>query len=177
MRILRPLITKLAYLLLGVVLAVGVDGTGAAQAETKMTRYPGSMCQVSNPASGREVSIWEDFVFNYSQTRSAIVHCPIPKTLSGGKLTNVHVDVLDEARWVSIPCAAKVTGSKDYARSSFKVSSDSDALGRGVGVYLGGFDYNGQTGDVYSLSCTLPKWTPSDGGFFTIYSYGVWETK
>ena len=50
-------VTKLVYPMLGVMMFVGVVGSGTAQAETKTSTYPGTMCQPYNPVAATKPAI------------------------------------------------------------------------------------------------------------------------
>ena len=161
------------YSLMGVMMFVGVVGTGSAQAETKTTTYPGTMCQPYNPTASNNVRYSSQGVYNDSASQSATVYCPVPYTLSGGKLTYVIVDVKDQSNSATISCTAYVRGLNGSYVTSKSGNSD-EFFGGNSDVFIPSISYTGG-GGIYNVLCSLPQriaGVPS----FSVVSYSVYET-
>ena len=167
-------VTKLVYPMLGVMMFVGVVGSGTAQAETKTSTYPGTMCQPYNPVAATNVRYTTSGVYNNSTTQNSTVKCPIPYTLSGGKLNYVIVDVKDKSNSATIYCTAYVRGLDGKFVTSKSGNSD-QFFGGNSDVFISGISYPGG-GGIYNLSCSLPK-KLSGVASFSVVSYSVYETK
>ncbi len=176
MKTLNYSMTKMIYVLAGVVLLVGMsEGGGVYAAETKKSTYHAAMCE--SYSKDAEVTFSRNGVLNYGRTRNAEVICPIPNTLQGGKLSYVFVDVRDNSASGSIRCTVQVRGrGSHYRYTYYNVSSDSDRYVGGRGVYFPNLRYDGLQNTDYSMNCVLPKWNSKEN-FSYIHSYTVTETK
>ncbi|GJL54658.1 MAG: hypothetical protein NPIRA02_17900 [Nitrospirales bacterium] len=164
---------KWAVTMMGVLMIVSIVGSGAANAETKTTTYPGTMCQPYNSTAADNVRYTTQGVYNNSMAQTSTVKCPIPYTLSGGKLSYVIVDVKDQSDARTISCTAYVRGlDGDYVTSN---SANSDEFfGGNSDVFIDGISYT-DGGGIYGVSCNLPSRLAGVPAF-QVVSYSAYES-
>ncbi len=168
---LKP-VSKLFYGVIGMMMIVSIVEGATALAESTVTTYPGTMCQPFGGSSVNDIRYTSSGAYNQSTTQSLTVYCPIPYTLSGGKLSSVIIDVKDQSDEATISCTAYVRGLNGDLVHSESGNSE-EFFGGNSDVFLMNMNYDG-SGGVYNVRCRLPQRIGGVGAF-TVVSYSAWE--